>query len=87
MEFTGLHPKLQYRITEAATVNGYSLLPDAAYEGPLPSDNLELYLRVVDTTTFVLPHTGSTAMRLLPAFSSLCMLCGIALLAYRRKRM
>lgn len=87
VEFTGLHPKLQYRITEAATVNGYSLLADAAYEGPLPSDNLELYLRVVDTTTFVLPHTGSTAMRLLPAFSALCMLCGIALLAYRRKRM
>lgn len=39
----------------------------------------------VDTTTFVLPYTGSTAMRLLPAFSALCMLCGIALLAYRRK--
>ena len=62
VEFTGLHPKLQYRITEAATVNGYSLLPDAAYEGPLPSDNLELYLRVVDTTTF--PEENSEVVEL-----------------------
>lgn len=85
-EFTGLHSKLLYRITEIETVNGYSLLPDAAYEGPLPADNLELALRVVDDTTFMLPHTGSTAMRMVSAAAALCTLCGICLLMSRRKR-
>ena len=66
VEFTGLHPDLQYRLTETAAPEGYQLLPDIAYEGGLPADeDLVIQLTVVNVPVFELPKTGSEAMLLM----------------------
>lgn len=72
--FSGLHPKLQYRLTETATKNGYQLLADYAYEGGLPAeDDLIVTLTVVNAEIFTLPNTGSHAPVLLPIGIALCL--------------
>ena len=75
---------LQYRITETKAPEGYTLLKEAAFEGTLPADTLEL--RVVNGEAFALPKTGSTDLTVLPfAVISCFSVCAGAIL-YLRKR-
>lgn len=75
---------LQYRITETKAPEGYTLLKEAAFEGTLPADTLEL--RVVNGEAFALPKTGSTDLTVLPfAVISCFSFCAGAIL-YLRKR-
>ncbi len=75
---------LQYRITETKAPEGYTLLKEAAFEGTLPADTLEL--RVVNGEAFALPKTGSTNLTVLPfAVISCFSFCAGAIL-YLRKR-
>lgn len=75
---------LQYRITETKAPEGYTLLKEAAFEGTLPADTLEL--RVVNGEAFALPKTGSTGLTVLPLAIIPCFsICAGAIL-YLRKR-
>ena len=59
--FTGLHPELQYRLTETKAPEGYHLLGEPAYEGGItPDETLTVELTVVNAPFFELPMTGST---------------------------
>ena len=75
---------LQYRITETKAPEGYTLLKEAAFEGTLPADTLEL--RVVNGEAFALPKTGSTGFARIPMATVFClMLCAANLWLLRKK--
>ncbi len=75
---------LQYRITETKAPEGYTLLKEAAFEGTLPADTLEL--RVVNGEAFALPKTGSTGFVRIPMATVFClMLCAANLWLLRKK--
>ena len=75
---------LQYRITETKAPEGYTLLKEAAFEGTLPTDTLEL--RVVNGEAFALPKTGSIGFAHIPAATALCLtLCAANLWLLRKK--
>lgn len=75
---------LQYRITETKAPEGYTLLKEAAFEGTLPTDTLEL--RVVNGEAFALPKTGSTGFVRIPMATVFClMLCAANLWLLRKK--
>lgn len=58
IEFTGLDPHWEYKLLEVDAPDGYQLLTRAAYEGKLPSDTVEVSLRVVNARIFQIPKTG-----------------------------
>ena len=61
VHFTGLHPELQYRLTETKAPEGYHLLAGPAYEGGItPDEMLIIELTVVNAPVYELPMTGST---------------------------
>ena len=62
VHFTGLHPELQYRLTETKAPDGYHLLNGPAYEGGItPDETLTVELTVVNAPVYELPMTGSTS--------------------------
>ena len=61
VHFTGLHPELQYRLTETKAPEGYHLLAGPAYEGGITPDETPIIeLTVVNAPVYELPMTGST---------------------------
>ena len=85
--FSGLHPTLQYRLTETATKNGYQLLKGYAYEGNLPAEHdLTVTLTVVNAEIFTMPKAGSNALTMMPAALVLCLGVGmVSIVTIRRK--
>lgn len=84
--FTGLHPEMQYRLTEVATADGYQLLADYAYEGGIPLDTLTVSLKIVNTPVFTLPATGSKTLVLMPLSIILALgMCAGAIALINRK--
>lgn len=75
---------LQYRITETKAPEGFTLLKEAAFEGTLPADTLEL--RVVNGEAFALPKTGSVGFVRIPIATVLCLLLCAANLWLLRKK-
>jgi len=60
VHFTGLHPELQYRLTEVKAPEEYHLLAGSAYEGSItPDETLTVELTVVNAPVYELPMTGS----------------------------
>ena len=86
--FTGLHPKLQYRLTETKAPDGFQLLTDAVFVGTLSlEDDLQHELTVVNVPVFVLPATGAKSMVMLPLSILVCMaVCGLLLWRAGKKR-
>ena len=77
---------LQYRITETKAPEGYTLLKDYAFVGPLPADNTEMELRVVNGESFALPKTGSSGFVHISMATVLCLtLCAANLWLLRKK--
>ena len=65
--FTGLHPEMQYRLTETSAPEGYQRLAEPAYTGGLSTETeLEVKLTVVNAPTYMLPMTGSNSLVLAP---------------------
>lgn len=62
VHFKGLHPELQYRLTETKAPEGYHLLAGPAYEGGITPDKTPIIeLTVVNAPVYELPMTGSTS--------------------------
>ena len=87
LEWTNLHPGLQYRLTEANAPNGYKLLPDIAFSGELPADGLTVELTVVNARTFTMPETGAASGTILKVLSLLTALGCLGLLLARKRRL
>lgn len=85
--FEGLHPELQYRLTETKAPDGLQLLGGYAYEGGLPIDKeLTVELTVVNVPVFTMPETGSKSFVLTAVSLCLCLAgCAGALVYLRRK--
>ena len=88
IEWGNLHPSLYYRITELEAPEGYVLLTEAAYEGKLSADDLEVVLRVINCEAFTLPKTGSGMELFFSISRILCIaVCGTMLFfSFRKKR-
>lgn len=66
LRFTGLHPKMHYRLTETKAPEGYQLLAEPAFEGEIQVGNeYFVQLTVVNAPTYELPKTGSTGSTVL----------------------
>ena len=75
VNFEGLYPTLQYRLTETKAKAGYLLLADHAYVGGLcVEDELVVSLKVVNAEAFVLPETGGNTLMIQP-WIVLALLC------------
>ena len=75
VNFEGLYPTLQYRLTETKAKAGYQLLADYAYVGGLDvEDELIISLKVVNAEVFTLPETGGNTLIVQPwiVFALLC---------------
>ena len=56
---SGPEGPVMYRLTEIATVNGYNLLSEPAFEGSLPYEGTsDFEITVINTPTYTLPVTG-----------------------------
>lgn len=86
LEWTNLHPGLQYRLTEVKAPNGYKLLPDVAFSGELPADGLTVELTVVNARTFTMQETGAASGTILKVLSLLTALGCLGLLLARKRR-
>ena len=87
VEFTGLYPTLQYRLTETKTQEGYQMLKDPIQIDDLTeNDDLQVNIRVVNFHEFALPDTGRASFLWLGAGIGLCcMACMAILTTFRRK--
>lgn len=83
-----LYPGLHYRITEQKAPNGYELLKEYAFEGELPTDDLQVSLQVVNAKGFSLPETGASSGLVLRIIQLACTAACVALLliSYRKKQ-
>ena len=86
LEWSNLHPGLQYRLTEVKAPNGYKLLTDFAFSGELPADDLTVALTVVNARTFTMPETGAVSGTILKVLSLLAALGCLGLLLARKRR-
>ena len=88
LEWDNLYPGLHYRVTELKAPNGYELLTDYAFEGTLPSDDLQVSLQVVNAKGFSLPDTGASTGLILRILQLACAAAYAALLliSYKKKR-
>ena len=89
--FTGLCIDTQlgavrYRITEVATKDGYTLLPDYAFDGSLRANEaLEIPITVVNQPVFSMPATGGKGFNSLAIGLVIIGMIAAAVLILRRK--
>lgn len=83
-----LYPGLFYRVTELKAPNGYQKLPDYAFVGELPEEDLQLSLQVVNAKVYTLPETGvNTELFMRISRISCAVVCAAMLfISYRKKR-
>ena len=87
MSFEGLHPELQYRLTETKAPEGYRLQTEVVFEGKIPVDeNLTVEETVVNTRPFELPMTGSAESTILLIAQLVSMFALSILLLYHVKK-
>ena len=88
LEWDNLYPGLYYRVTELKAPNGYELLTDYAFEGTLPSDDLQVSLQVVNAKGFSLPDTGASTGLVLRILQLVCaaVCAAMLLISYKKKR-
>ena len=86
LEWSNLHPGLQYRLTEVKAPNGYKLLPDVDFSGELPADGLTVALTVVNARTFTMPETGAVSGATVHVLGIVAMFGSWAMFELRRKK-
>ena len=59
--FEGLHPDLEYRLTEVEAPDGYTLQSAPVFEGKLPADTLSKEVTAYNSGIFDVPETGDNS--------------------------
>ena len=87
IHFTGLHPEMQYRLTETKAPNGYELIPGPVFTGTIDTENsLTLEIEVMNHHTYVLPMTGSKSPIIMAVSLFVCIAGCVGALVYLRKK-
>ena len=86
LQWTGLHPGLQYRLTETKAPEGFKLLTEAAFTGTLPADTLSVELTVVNARTFTMPETGAVSGAVVHILGIVTAVGNLAMFELRRKK-
>ena len=86
LQWTGLHPGLQYRLTEVKAPEGFKLLTEAAFTGTLPTDTLSVELTVVNARTFTMPETGAVSGAMVHILGIVTAIGSLAMFELRRKK-
>ena len=87
--YEGLDSRLQYRLVEVETLDGYMLLRDPVYTGTLgrnSSSEVELTARVVNSDIITLPESGSMDMVWMSMAIAICVTMFVVALVYTKKR-
>ena len=59
--FEGLHPDLEYRLTEVEPPEGYMLQAIPVFEGKLPADTLSKEVTAYNSSIYEIPETGDNS--------------------------
>lgn len=87
IHFTGLHPEMQYRLTETKAPNGYELIPGPVFTGTIDTEHsLTLEIEVMNHHTYVLPMTGSKSPIIMAVSLFVCIAGCVGALVYLRKK-
>ena len=86
LQWTGLHPGLQYRLTETKAPEGFKLLTEAAFTGTIPTDTLSIELTVVNARIFTMPETGAVSGAVVHILGIVTAVGSLAMFELRRKK-
>lgn len=87
IHFTGLHPEMQYRLTETKAPNGFQLHSDPVFTRKINIENdLTVVIEVMNYPTYVLPMTGSKSPIVMAVSLVVCLVGCIGALVYLRKK-
>lgn len=86
LQWTGLHPGLQYRLTETKAPEGFKLLTEAAFTGTIPDDTLSVELTVVNARTFTMPETGAVSGAMVHILGIVAAVGSLAMFELRRRK-
>lgn len=87
VSFEGLHPELQYRLTETKAPEGFALQTDPVFQGKIPLEGkLTVEMTVVNTRPFELPKTGSAGGTILLIAQLVSMFLLSVMLLYHVKK-
>lgn len=85
--FSGLHPLLQYRLTETSAPEGHQLLAEPIYVKDIASDaDLTCSFTAVNAPVFVLPLTGSRGILWLQILSTVLLAASLGMSLYCRRK-
>ena len=85
LQWTGLHPGLQYRLTETKAPEGFKLLTETAFTGTIPMDTFFVEMTVVNARTFTMPETGSMSGVVVRVLGLTVAIGCLVALIYRKK--
>ena len=87
LPISGPEGPVLYRLTEIATVNGYNLLAEPAFEGTLPYEGSnDFEITIINTPTYTLPVTGGRGFwGIVIALALTGVVFGGALMLYRKR--
>ncbi len=80
---------IQYRLTETATLEGYTLLAEPVFTGELPDEGTrDVTITAVNTGAFTMPFTGSVGFPTVTLGTMLVLLtlCAVVFLSRKRKK-
>ena len=80
---------IQYRLTETATLEGYTLLAEPVFAGELPDEGTrDVTITAVNTGAFTMPFTGSVGFPTVTLGTVLVLftLCAVVFLSRKRKK-
>ena len=87
VSFEGLHPELQYRLTETKAPEGYNLQTSPVFQGKITEgETLAAEVTVVNTRPFELPMTGSAESTILLTAQLVSLFLLSTMLLYRVKK-
>ena len=85
LQWTGLHPGLQYRLTETKAPEGFKLLTETAFTGTIPMDTFFVEMTVVNARTFTMPETGAMSGVVVRVLGLTVAIGCLVALIYRKK--
>ena len=87
LHFTGLHPEMQYRLTETKAPKDYQLLSEPVFTGKINTESgFTVVIEVMNYHTYELPMTGSKSPIIMAVSLFVCIAGCVGALVYLRKK-